>query len=74
MEQTKVSDHCPKEVLEAVTQILQQSILWIRMGGSADDADYCAFEANHIHNLPVLLRHFNRRRLESYLDYAGPIR
>ena len=62
--------NCPAEVADAITSILRESILLIRMAGSGDDADYCAVEANHIHNLPSLLRSYNRSRLERYLDWA----
>ena len=62
--------NCPAEVADAITSILRESILLIRMAGSGDDADYCAVEANHIHNLPSLLRSYDRSRLERYLAWA----
>lgn len=62
--------NCPAEVADAITSILRESILLIRMAGNGDDADYCAVEANHIHNLPSLLRSYNRSRLERYLTWA----
>ena len=62
--------NCPAEVADALTNILRESILLIRMAGNGDDADYCAAEANHIHNLPILLRNYDRSRLERYLTWA----
>lgn len=62
--------NCPAEVADALTSILRESILLIRMAGNGDDADYCAVEANHIHNLPALLRNYDRSRLERYLTWA----
>lgn len=64
---------CPAEVADALTSILRESILLIRMAGSADDADYCAVEANHIHNLPSILRNYDPAKLESYLAWAQTV-
>ena len=62
--------NCPAEVADALTSILRDSILLIRMAGNGDDADYCAAEANHIHNLPTLLRCYERVKLQRYLSWA----
>ena len=70
METTTHTECCPREVTEALTNILRESILLIRVGGNADDANYCAMEANHIHNLPSILRSYSRARLERYLAWA----
>lgn len=66
----ELQEACPHEVSEAIISILQESILIIRQAGSANDADWCSTEANHIHNLPLILRHYSRSRLVSYLDWA----
>jgi hypothetical protein len=62
--------NCPAEVADAITSILRESILLIRMAGNGEDADCCAVEANHIHNLPALLRCYQRSRLDRYLAWA----
>ncbi len=62
--------NCPADVADAVTTILRESILLIRMAGNGDDADYCVVEANHIHNLPNLLRCYERAKLQRYLAWA----
>ena len=62
--------NCPADVADALTNILRESILLIRMAGNADNADYCAAEANHIHNLPSLLRCYDRAKMQRYLAWA----
>ena len=61
---------CPPEVTEAVLTILREGLLSIRAAGSGDDAEFCADEANHLHNLPGMLRFFSWRRLKSYVTYV----
>lgn len=63
-------EDCPAEVADAIISILRQAILLIRQAGNADDADWCAVEANHVHNLPTLLQIYNRAKLERYLAWA----
>lgn len=60
----------PPDVADALLSILRKSILLIRMAGNGDDADFCAIEANHIHNVPGILRHYDRGKLEYYLASA----
>ena len=62
--------NCPLDLADALTSILRESILLIRMAGNGDDADYCAVEANHIHNLPSLLRCYDRLKLQRYRVWA----
>ena len=62
--------NCPAEVADALTGILRESILLIRMAGSGGDADFCAAEANHIHNLPTMLRCYDRDKLRRYLAWV----
>ena len=64
------SGNCPAAVADAVTNILRESLLLIRVAGNADDADFCAVEANHVHHLPSLLRNYQRAKLERYLAWA----
>ena len=62
--------NCPPDVADALTSILRESLLLIRMAGNGDDADYCAEEANHTHTLPSLLRCYDRMKLQRYLAWA----
>ena len=62
--------NCPAAVADALTAILRESLLLIRMAGNGDDADYCVVEANHVHNLPSLLRCYERVKLQHYLSWA----
>ena len=62
--------NCPPEVADALICILRKSIMLIRQAGNADDAEWCAEEANHIHNVPNLLRSYSRDRLQNYIDFA----
>jgi len=62
--------NCPADVADALTSILRESILLIRMAGNGGDAEYCAVEANHVHNLPPLLRCYDRVKLQRYLSWA----
>ena len=70
MESSVPDVDCPPVVMDALLSILAESILMIRLAGNADYADYCAEEADHIHNLPSILRHYDRDRLEHYLTWA----
>jgi hypothetical protein len=58
----------PAEVRQALAQILEIACLAIRVAARNGDAQYCAIEANHVHNLPSLLRTFEPRKLKYYLD------
>jgi hypothetical protein len=60
--------NCPDEVAQAVLEIIQNAILSIRVAGWRPDGDYCALEANHIHNLPGLILKFSEHKLKYYLD------
>jgi hypothetical protein len=55
-----------------VPQILGRAILAIRVAGRNRAPDCCAIEADHIHNLPNLLRSYHRELLEYYLDVERP--
>lgn len=63
---------CPDEVMDAVLQILSTAILSIRFASWSGDARYAAVEANHIHNLPSLLRRYHPDKLDYYLTVARP--
>ena len=57
---------CPAEVAAILSEIIERGILRIR--AHAGDADRCFREADHIHNLPGLLRDFSWPRLLYYWD------
>jgi hypothetical protein len=59
---------CPPEVADPVARILYKAIVTIRGAAWNNMSTYCAIEADHIHNLPSLLRGYSRECLEYYLD------
>ena len=61
------SEPCPPAVEEAALEILYRAAVIIRVAGWQGDADYCALEAHHIHNLPGLIRSYSNERLNYYL-------
>jgi hypothetical protein len=58
---------CPPRIANLITQILGWGILRIRVLGWDGQADACAVEADHLHNLPSLLRDFSPALLAFYL-------
>jgi hypothetical protein len=62
---------CPKEIIEAVTEILYIAILRIRNVGNRD-TKFCSKEADHIHNLPHLIKNYKKELLKYYLDIERP--
>src|ERR1043166_741489 len=47
---------CPPEIAEIVTQIISMGLLRIRASGWSGNADRCAIEADHLHNLRPCFR------------------
>jgi hypothetical protein len=72
MAEQDMADGCPSEVAGPVLSILYWAILTIRGAGRNNQSRYCAIEANHIHNLPGLLRSYSREALKYYLDIERP--
>jgi hypothetical protein len=60
------------ELREILLNILRDGILRIRSFGWSGHADLCAVEADHIHNLPALIRDLNPELLAGYFDIARP--
>lgn len=60
-------DDPPGIVGGVLLDILIKGILRARSAGWAGDAASAAREADHIHNLPILLRHFSTEMLSSYM-------
>jgi len=54
---------CPPEIAEIVCEILRTGLLRIR---SLEDAERCALQADHLHNLPSLLANYKPELLDYY--------
>ena len=59
---------CPDEVATAALEIIQKAILSIRFAAYQKDPNYCAIEADHIHNLPGIILSYRKVNLEYYLN------
>lgn len=62
--------NCPKEIANILLKILSEGLLRIR--ASADDAERCFDEADHLHNLPNLLADYSPELLDFYWDVERP--
>ena len=62
--------NCPPDIADCVLDILKFSILNIR--AHPGDARYCDAEANHVHNLPGLLKSYRPEQLRYYLEVERP--
>lgn len=56
--------NCPDEIADILLQIIQNGILKARCGWR--DGERAAIEADHIHNLPSLLRDYKPELLTFY--------
>jgi len=54
---------CPDQIADIVLQILREGVLAARSAGNAERS---ALEADHVHNLPDLLRCFHPELLTYY--------
>ena len=63
---------CPPPIAEIITSLLAKGLLHIRGAGWAGDASCCAVEADHLHNLPVLLTNFTPDVLRFYWEVERP--
>lgn len=59
---------CPAPIAEALHQILYYGLVAIRGAGREGDAETCALEADHLHNIPHLIERFSLDRLRHYLE------
>jgi hypothetical protein len=55
---------CPPEIADILLEILGAAILRIRLGSS--ERTFC--EADHVHNLPSLIRDYSPERLRYYWE------
>lgn len=56
---------CPPEIADILLEIIRNGLLHIR---ACDDLRQCQIEANHLHNLPSIVKAFSWGRLRYYLD------
>lgn len=57
---------CPYEIADVILRLLQTGTVQARSAGWSGDAMLSAGEADHIHNLPDLLRRYSPRKLRYY--------
>ena len=55
---------CPNNIADVILRILQTGVVEARSAGWSKDADLGAAQADHIHNLPDLLRRYSPRKLK----------
>ena len=60
--------NCPPEIADMLLEILRTGLLRIRPHAWPGEAELCAIEADHIHNLPDLLADYLRDKLVYYWD------
>jgi hypothetical protein len=64
--------NCPPAIVEVMLKILYTGLLQIRVSGWRNDAAACARQADHIHNIPLLLTEFSPERLLYYWQAERP--
>lgn len=63
---------CPRDVADVTLQILQTGVAHARAAGWSSDAELAAIEANHVHNLPDLLRQYTHHKIRYYWNSERP--
>jgi hypothetical protein len=64
-------DEC-EEIKGVLLDILQVGLMRIRAFGNSGLAEACSAEADHLHNIPVLIQSPRREELLYYYDIEGP--
>ncbi|MGA8346968.1 MAG: hypothetical protein WBQ11_01990 [Isosphaeraceae bacterium] len=64
--------HCPAEIAEVILPILQYGLIRVRAFAWQGQAELCAVEADHIHNLPDLLADYTPQKLYYYWNAERP--
>ena len=59
---------CPSEIAEIIAGILTTGLLRIRALGWNQNSKRCAVEADHLHNLPMLLADYKPELLDFYWE------
>jgi hypothetical protein len=60
--------NCPADIASILLSILSTALLRARAGGWSGEAESCALEADHVHNLPDLLGNFSPAVLRYYWE------
>lgn len=63
----------PQHILEPLTEILKIGLINIRLAAAQGNVQRCYIEADHIHNVPDIIRDYRPERLKFYLDVEKPI-
>jgi hypothetical protein len=64
--------NCPTEIAACLLEIVKIGVLNIRTAATNGDMRRCFVEADHIHNLPGLLKSFPPYLLNYYLTVERP--
>jgi hypothetical protein len=64
---------CHPEIAEILARILQSGLLQARAAGWSGNATRAAIEADHVHNLPILISDYSIERLRYYWDAERPV-
>jgi hypothetical protein len=64
--------NCPPEIADIILELLQTALLRVRALGWSGNSARCAVEADHVHNLPDLLRNFSPEKLHYYWEVERP--
>jgi hypothetical protein len=64
--------NCPPDIAAVALAILQMGIIRTRCFAIAANPRRCLIEADHIHNLPDLVRDYRPERLRYYWDIERP--
>jgi hypothetical protein len=60
--------NCPSQIADILVQLIELGILRIRAAAWAGKTDQVAIEADHIHNLPAILKNYSSDALKFYWD------
>ncbi len=63
---------CPPVIADIILDLLSHSILCSRAAGWDGKAEECAITADHIHNLPNLLKNYAPELLKYYWEVERP--
>jgi len=59
---------CPPEIAAILLDIIDLGIMKIRAFGWANESQRCSEEADHIHNLPDLLKDYSSEKMAYYWE------
>jgi hypothetical protein len=61
-----------EDIRAPLLKIIETGLLSIRQHADRNDSARCSIEANHLHNLPVLVENCSPQRLTYYLEVEVP--